>query len=236
VFESRRGHLVNRSGTFMATTLTAQPSAQTTAANRSIAWAQAHRKLLMIVGGALLAAILVVWFMTTARSRREDFATRSLAQARNIAESGNIPQASTEFQKIIDTYNGTAAAKEAEISLNQLRLISGQSELAVVRLRDFVNSNPEPRFAAAANALLGSALENVNRPTEAGDAYSQAAKLAPVDYLKAEYLLEAGRAYAAGGKPDQAAQAYRTVVEKYPKSGPFVEAQVRLAEITKGQL
>lgn len=220
----------------MASTLTAQPHVPTSGANRSLAWAQANRKLLMIAGGILLAVVVVVWFVTTARNRREDFANRSLTQARNIAEAGNIPEASTEFQKIVDTYAGTAAAQEAEIALNQLRLVSGQSELAVVRLREFVGSNPGPRFASAANGLLGAALENVGRPAEAGDAYKQASNAAPVDYLKAEYLLQAGRAFVAGGKRAEAEAAYRTIIEKYSTSNPFVEAQVRLAEMTKGAL
>jgi TolA-binding protein len=220
----------------MASTLTAQPQVPASAASRSIAWAQTNRKLLMILGGILLAGIVVVWFMTTAKSRREDFANRSLTQARNVAESGNIPQASTEFQQIIDTYSGTVAAKEAEIALNQLRLISGQSELAVVSLRDFVNSNPGPRFTAAANGLLGAALENVNRHDEAAAAYQRAADEAPVDYLKAEYLLQAGRAYVAAGKSAEAETAYRTITEQFSDTGPFLEAQVRLAELTKGQL
>ena len=220
----------------MATTLTAQPHAPTSAASRSLTWAQANKKLLMIAGGVLLAIIIGIWFVTTARSRRESFANRSLTQARNIAESGNIPQASTEFQKVIDTFGGTEAAREAEIALNQLRLISGQSELAVVRLREFVASNPGPRFASAAHGLLGAALENVGRPAEAGDAYKNASEVAPVDYLKAEYLLQAGRAYVAAGKQAEAEAAYRSIIEKYSKTGPFVEAQVRLAEITKGMM
>jgi TolA-binding protein len=220
----------------MATTLTAQPHAPVSAASRSLTWAQSNKKFLMILGGILLAVVIGIWFVTTAKSRREDFANRSLTQARNIAESGNIAQASTEFQKVIDTFGGTDAAQEAEIALKQLRLISGQSELAVVRLREYVASNPSPRFASAANGLLGAALENVGRPAEAGDAYKKASDVAPVDYLKAEYLLQAGRAYVAAGRRAEGETAYRTIIEKYSKSGPFVEAQVRLAELTKGTL
>jgi TolA-binding protein len=83
---------------------------------------------------------------------------------------------------------------------------------------------------------LGAALENVGRPTEAGDAYKNASEAAPVDYLKAEYLLQAGRAYVAGGKRTDGEAAYRSIIEKYSKTAPFVEAQVRLAELTKGTL
>lgn len=220
----------------MASTLTAQPHAPASAANRSLAWAQTNRKLLMIVGGVLLALLVGVWFVTTARSRREDFANRSLTQARNLADAGNLPEASAQFQKIIDSYAGTDAAQEAEIAINQYRLASGQNELAVVRLREYVASNPSPRYVAAANGLLGAALENVGRPAEAATAYQKASEVSSVDYLKAEYLLEAGRAYAAAGKQTESEAAYRLIIEKYPKTGPFVEAQVRLAELTKGQL
>jgi TolA-binding protein len=220
----------------MATTLTAQPHTPDSAANRSLAWAQSNRKLLMIVGGIILAAIVGVWFVTTASTRREDFANRSLTQARNMADGGNLPEASAQFQKIIDTYGGTVAAQEAEIALNQYRLATGQNELAVVRLREYVASNPAPRFVAAANGLLGAALENVGRPAEAAEAYKQSSDVSSTDYLKAEYLLQAGRAYGAAGNRAQAEASYRTIIEKYSKTGPFVEAQVRLAELTKGQL
>jgi TolA-binding protein len=190
----------------------------------------------MVAGGVLLAILVGVWFVTTAKSRREDFANRTLTQARNLADAGNLPEASAQFQSIIDTYGGTVAAQEAEIALNQYRLASGQSELAVVRLREYVASNPSPRFAAAANGLLGAALENVGRHAEAAEAYQRASDAASVDYLKADYLLQAGRAYVAGGKRAEAEAAYRTIIEKYSETGPFVEAQVRLAELTKGLL
>jgi len=219
----------------MATTLTAQPAASSDSP-RFIAWLQANRRLVLIGAGIVLAGILVAWFLVTARGRREEFATRALNQAQAIAESGNIPVASTELQKVIDTYGGTDAAVQAEISLNQLRLISGQSELAIVRLREFAREGLAPRFAAAAQALLGAALENVGRPAEAAAAYQAASDAAPQDYLKADYLLQSARAWSAAGKEAEAATALRTLLEKYPESPVKIEAQVRLAELTKGQM
>lgn len=220
----------------MATTLTAPETASAPSSARFVAWSQAHQKLLMIVGGIILAAGLVGWFLVTASSRREDFANRSLNQARGIAEANNWSLASTQFQKLIDTYPGTTAAREAEISLNQVRLINGQSELAIVRLQAFVKTDLPAKYKAAGSALLGAALENAQKPAEAADAYKAASDAADLDYLKADYLLQAARAYAAAGKNAEAIGALKTVVDKYSKTPALTEAQVRLGELTKGEM
>ncbi|MGH7528210.1 MAG: tetratricopeptide repeat protein, partial [Gemmatimonadales bacterium] len=108
--------------------------------------------------------------------------------------------------------------------------------LAVVGLRVLVASQPEEKDRAPAYGLLGAALENSMRFAEAGDAFSNASKAADVDFLRARYLIDAGRAYRAAGKIPEATTAYRTVIQKYPKTASFTEAQVRLAELTDGKM
>jgi len=83
-----------------------------------------------------------------------------------------------------------------------------------------------------AYGLLGVALENTKKPLEAAAAYEQASTGAQVDYLKADSLLSAARAYRDGGKPDQAVAAYQKVIKDYSKTPALNEAQVRLAELT----
>lgn len=200
------------------------------------AWAKRHARVLLIITGILAAAGLLTWFMFTAQRRKQEFASRALVNARALAENGNIAQASSQLQQVIDTYGGTDAAQEAEISLNQLRLVNGQPELAAVRLREFIAGNPAPRYLAPAEALLGSALENADKAAEAGDAYRKAADATTTPYLKADYLLDAARAYTDGGKPDAAIEVLRVVVGKYKDTNAYVEAQVRLAELTKGKM
>jgi outer membrane protein assembly factor BamD (BamD/ComL family) len=186
---------------------------------------------------ALIAATLVVgWFVLASGKRKEQFAAKSLNQARTAAEAGNLPLASSELQRLITTYQGTDAASEAVITLNQVRMINGQSELAAVGLREYLAKKPAQKYVAPAYGLLGAALENSKRWNEAADAYSQAANAAELDYLKASYLVDAGRAYREAGKTAEAERAYRTVLEKYPKSPRFTEAQVRLAELTDGRM
>jgi outer membrane protein assembly factor BamD (BamD/ComL family) len=191
---------------------------------------------LIAAGIGVVAVALGAYVAVTSGTRKESFAQRQLQQARAVAETGNLAQASGEFQKIIDTYKGTDAAAEAQIALNQARLINAQTELAVVGLREFLATNPDPKFAGPAEGLLGSALENAQKPAEAAEAYQKAADQATVDYLKAEQLMSAARAYRAARKPDEAARIYRDIITKYSETPSLTEAEVRLAEITKGQV
>jgi outer membrane protein assembly factor BamD (BamD/ComL family) len=200
------------------------------------AWYRERPRLLLLGLAVIAGALLVAWFVMASGKRKEEFAARSLNQARTAAEAGNLPLASSELQKLITAYRGTDAAQEAVITLNQIRLVNGQSELAAVGLREFLASKPPTQYITPAQGLLGASLENAKRYVDAAQAYTQASNSAEVDYLKAQYLVDAGRAYRLGGKTEEAARAYRTVVEKFPTSSSMTEAQVRLAELTDGKM
>jgi outer membrane protein assembly factor BamD (BamD/ComL family) len=199
-------------------------------------WYREHQKPLLIALAVVAAAVIVGWFVVASGKRKEQFAARSLNQARAAAEAGNFPLASSELQRLITAYKGTDAAHEAVITLNQVRMVNGQSELAAIGLREFLATKPAAKYVAPANGLLGSALENSKRWVEAANAYTQAANAAEVPYLKASYLVDAGRAFREAGRKDEAVRAYRTVLQKYSDSPSFTEAQVRLAELTAGKM
>ncbi len=184
----------------------------------------------------LLVLGVVGWVVWSSEQRKEAFAARSLNQARAAAESGNLPLASSELQRLIETYRGTEAATEAVITLNQVRMVNGQSELAAVGLREFIDREPPRQYLAPAYALLGTALENAKRPAEAGEAFRNASRTADLEYLKARYLVDAGRAFRAAGKNPEAVSAYRAVIDSFPESFSFTEAKVRLAELTDGKM
>ena len=186
------------------------------------------------IAGATVVAVIAlgVWFVIASGRRKEEFAARVLSQALATADKGNLPQASAELQRVIQTYSGTDAAGEAVLALNQIRMASGQSELAAVNLREFVSKNPPAEYSAQAYGLLGAAEENAKRFAEAAKAYEQAASSATLGNLKASYLVEAGRAYRLAGKNPDAIRVYQGVIEKYPTAPSVGEAKVRLAELT----
>jgi outer membrane protein assembly factor BamD (BamD/ComL family) len=220
----------------MATSVEAKSQTPPSAVPPRRPWYGDSRRLALGGLALLVLALVAGWFVITSGKRKEQFAARNLNQARAAAEAGNLPLASSELQRLITTYKGTDAAHEAVITLNQIRMVNGQSELSAVGLREYLDSKPPEKYLSPANGLLGAALENAKRWVEAAQAYTQASNAAGVPYLKATYLLDAGRAYRAGGRTEDAAKAYRTILEKYSDSPSFTEAQVRLAELTAGRL
>jgi outer membrane protein assembly factor BamD (BamD/ComL family) len=220
----------------MATTVEARSRAQAAEPAEQPAWYRRYQRQLMAAGIAIAALLLVGWFVLTSGKRKEEFAARSLNQARASAEAGNLPLASSQLQKLITTYRGTDAAREAVITLNQVRMVNGQSELAVVGLQEFLASKPAAKYVAPANGLLGAALENAKRWDDAGKAYARAADAAEVSYLKASYLVDAARSQREAGHADEAIKTYRSLLQKYPDSPSATEAQVRLAELTGGKM
>ncbi len=194
-------------------------------------WLERHQRLLFLAGGAILLAALAVWFVMASARRKEMFAAQQLTAARSIAEAGDLPRAAGEFQRIAEGFRGTDAAQEAVISLNQVRLISGQQELAVVGLQEFLASGPDEQFVAPANGLLAAALENSGKGAEAAEAFRRAAETATSPYLKADYLTQSGRAWMAAGQKDKAIAAYQAVVDAHGETAFATEAKVRLAEI-----
>ena len=220
----------------MATTVEPKTQAPTSAAPPTRRWYGDTRRL--AIGGLtlLILALVAGWFVLASGKRKEQFAARSLNQARAAAEAGNLPLASSELQRLITTYKGTNAAHEAVITLNQVRMVNGQSELAAVGLREYLATKPPEQYVGPAYGLLGAALENAKRWADAGNAYQQASNATAVPYLKATYLVDAGRAYREAGRSEDAVKAYRTILEKYSDSPSFTEAQVRLAELTAGKM
>jgi TolA-binding protein len=219
----------------MATTVEASSSVKRGAASPAdTPWYKDRTRQLAIAVIAVLVVALGVWLVISSGRRKEAFAQRLLAQAIATADRGNFGQASAELQRVIQTYRGTDAAGEAVLALNWVRLNNNQGAIAVQDLRAFLGTNPPPRMAAGANALIGAAEENAGRFTEAAAAYEAAAKVADMANIQAAHLVDAGRAYRLAGKREDAIRVYRSVVEKYAGTPAFPEAQVRLSELTAG--
>lgn len=212
------------------------PTAQKGArSNRFLDWVRAHRTISSWVGTLLILGIgLFLWTQAT-KQRSQDIASRELQGARFAFESQNLPLAASELARIIENYSGTNAAEEARLLLANVRLLQGQPQQAVEALRDNAPRAGKP-YRAQAYGLLGAAYENLGRFRDAGEAYESGAEAARLDFLKAQMLSDAGRAWVSAGDSAKAIAAYQRIVKDFPKEGAATEAKVRLAELTKGAI
>lgn len=202
---------------------------------RVLAWINAHRQAAAWIGAALVVAlVLFVWTVSTNR-RSEEIASRELQGARFAFENQNLPLAASELARIVENYSGTNAAQEGRLLLAQVRLLQGQPQQAIEVLRDFAPGAGKA-FRAQAFGLLGAAYENLARPREAAEAYQEGAEAARLDFLKAQLLSDAGRAWTNAADTAKAIAIYRRIIDEFPKEGAATEANVRLGELTKGTL
>jgi len=198
---------------------------------RAIEWINKHRNQL-IVGLAIIVVVALSTFLfVTSQRRKESFASAELENARAVASTGNLALAASDLSQLVDTYGGTVAAEEAIIVLAQLRLTEGQPAAAMVEIRKLLDSGPSSQFAAPAHGLMGNALEQAGNPAEAAQEYLVAADVAWYESLSAQYLLDAGRAFAAAGDSASAIATYERVGADFADTDMAVEAHVRLNQL-----
>jgi len=202
-------------------------------AARLWAWVQGHRQASTYGGLGIVAIAGLLWWNRISTRQSEERAGTALNEARLAFETKNFPLASSELSSVVANYSGTRAAQEATILLVQIRLLQGQSQQAIEQLKAFARK-ADAVYRAQAYGLLGAAYDNVDHPKEAAEAYEQAAAAAQMDFLRAQFLSDAGRAWVAAGDTTKAIAAYQAIVSKYDSLGTAVEAKVRLGELTRG--
>ncbi len=89
-------------------------------------------------------------------------------------------------------------------------------------------------FVWTLSTQLGAAYEDMGQARQAGEAYENGSAAARLDFLKAQMLSDAGRAWTSAGDTTRAVADYRRILTEFAKEGMAAEAKVRLSELTKG--
>lgn len=194
-------------------------------------WVRANLKRAGIGAGVVVVVAGSVLGYATSMRNKEAQASQALSQAWATVEAGNMPLAANDLSRLVERYSGTKAADEGAILLNEIRLLNGETDVAVKALQQFVRKGRQPYHEASAYSLLGGGLENQGKLREAAAAYRRAADAADLGFLKAQYLLDAGRAFAAASDTAAAKSAYGEVLSKFGDLNQAAEARVRMAEI-----
>ncbi len=194
-------------------------------------WVRNHLKRVGIGAGVVVVVAGSVLGYIASMRNKEAQASQALSQAWATVEAGNMPLAANDLSRLVERYSGTSAAEEGAVLLNEIRLLNGETDVAVKALQVLVGKNLQHFHQASAYALLGGGLENQGKLREAAAAYRSAAAAAELGFLKAQYLIDAGRAFAAASDTAAAKTAYGEVLTKFGELNQAAEARVRMAEI-----
>lgn len=200
-------------------------------AERVVHWVSAKKRPLSLGVGAVVVLFGGVWFMQSAQSRREAFASSELEQARFAVEAGNLALAASDLGSIVGTYGGTNASREAAILLARVHLLQGQPDLAASEMRTFLDQDPADQFRAPGANLLANALEELGRFGEASGAFEEAASASPYELVRAQHMMDAARTAQLAGDLDRAAALYRSVLDDTEEPQILTEVRLRLAEV-----
>ena len=185
---------------------------------REVTWALVA--LAIIVGG--------VWFYERSQSIKAQRAEAAYFQARQSAAAGNLPLAVSDFQKVVNRYEGTRAGAQAALSLAQTLYDQKKFKEGIAALKKAEAKAPQ-EFKASIHVLAAAGYEELKDFIAAAGEYKLAAQTTRFPADKAEYQASAARDFMAAGKTDEA-KAIWTELAKDESTPAAAEARVRLGE------
>src|SRR5438105_6415867 len=146
------------------------------------------------IGGA--AAVVAVaaagyWFYIRSQQIKTANAERSLMQAEQSLQSGNLALATSDLQRVVNRYKGTGAGTEAAMVLAQADYNAGKYQDGVKVLQDVTGKAGGSE--AAIQSLIGDGYSQMDKFPDAAKAYERAAASAEYDTERAYYRAKAAR-------------------------------------------
>jgi tetratricopeptide (TPR) repeat protein len=190
-----------------------------------------HATEVAAVSVAIVIVIVGFAFISQSRAKSEREAGLMLSSVHGALYGGQFQQAEQGYNELIKRYGSTSAAKEALVSLGNLKFRQGQYDEArqfYARCAKSGSSN-----ALIMNSAIGgeaACAEQKGDFAAAGDTYLSFARKYPKEqFLASEALLAAGRCYVSARLPGKARVAFQTVVDSYGQTQSAAQAKTQLA-------
>ena len=191
-------------------------------------------QILIIAGGVLVVALAVLFFISSA-SRRSKEADQLLAQASFEFRIGNFQQAVSDLNSVITRYGGTKASAQATFLLANTYFYTKNYDLARQTYQRYIDKyKKDLLFLGSAYAGIAQCHLEEKEYLPAGEYLLKASEADPKGFLAPSYLLSAGNAFKNGKDLERAKQAYQKLIDQFPESVEWNQAQRELAEITYG--
>jgi predicted negative regulator of RcsB-dependent stress response len=188
--------------------------------NKQITWG--------VVGVAAVAA--GIWFYSRSQTLKAEKAERALMTAQQSIP-GNYPLAESDFRKLIQRYDGTPAAYEAQLALARAFYDESKFHDGIESLKTAMPKLSKSKdFESAGHLLLAAGYEQQRQFLDAAAEYALAAKAARFDQDRQRHESAEARAYLEAGRTEMAKQIW-TRLAADSKGTVAGEARVRLGEL-----
>lgn len=208
--------------------------------------ARANQRLLLAIGGGIIAIALIAYGIYFYRGNREEAAQQALAVAIETADapiSETRPEGTTgphfkteaernaaaekAFKDVSAKHSGTDAADVAGLYLARMAVTKGDVKTARTLLEDFVSDHGDHILVSTAKfSLYQLRIENGEAAQVAQELDAELAKTEPV--LPGDSLLVLlAQAYEVQGNAAKSKEAYKRITTEFPESPYVVEAARR---------
>src|SRR6266566_6603343 len=198
--------------------------------NESIGdWVLLHKREVSWAVLALAVILAGFWFYQRSQAIKSQRAEAAYFQARQSAAAGNLPLAISDFQKVVNRYEGTRAGAQAALSLAQTLYDQKKFKEGIAALKKAEAKAPQ-EFKASIHVLAAAGYEELKDFIYAVGEYKMAAQATRFPADKAEYQASAARNLMTAGKTEEA-KAIWTELAKDEATPAAAEARVRLGEV-----
>ena len=133
-------------------------------------WAEQNLNTILIAVGALVIVVVAIWFFMSQSSRKEGESFDLLGRAEVEMRNNQGQVAVIDFQKVIDDYGSSPAAKHAALKLANLYFAMNDYERAEQAFRNYIDKY------AIDDISRFSAMEGIAASLSASGKYQDAAK------------------------------------------------------------
>lgn len=204
-------------------------------------WDRYGKRLAMGLAGLAVVAAGLFAYRTFVQAPNEQKAQEELFRAEenfrkdSLALALNGDATTPGFLKVIKKYGGTPSANAARLYAGICHLHLGEHQKAIDMLEDF-KPNGARQLQAKCEGLLGDAYSELKKNDKAVDHYRKAATLFPDDAaLSSEYLFRAALLLELSGKNREAAEAFRQLKDRFPKTEKGFLADKYLARLSESE-
>ncbi len=216
----------------MARSLKGFQSKAPSRADAALEWLELRSRELFWGAVAVIVLAAGIWFYQKSQAAQAHNAAVALDEAEQALNSGNLPLAQSDLEKMVRRYESTPAGKVGRILLAQVHYQKGEYQQGADALKPLSDAD-DPYFTARANNLAAAGLEQLHKYPEAAAGYQRAAGKTRIDTDRASYLLSAARALNLAGKREEAKAIWQRLAAD-PMAAGAPEARVRLGELGAG--